>query len=244
MMDGARDLARGRGDTDSSEGLRVIWFSRDRSALLVHARSLKVRRPMWSVEPCVDATIAQKELTATRYDFLLLDCAEHSLSDSRRLFELTRNKEPAGRAVGLHAARDERDWARLGLMQMDDFVNKASSVFVPELCTRLERLAQRGRASEVRRFSGIEIDFITQMVRADGGAVQLAGHGWRIVQCLALAEGDCVSPEELCRFAGIQSSLSHANLQTEIWRLRNRLDKMRYLVESVRGRGYRLRRSS
>ncbi len=239
-----QDAAPGLEGTDSSERLRVIWFSRDRSTLLDDALSLKKRRPSWSVEPCANATTAQVELAGGEYDFVLLDCAEHSLLESSKLFELARTEKLTEGAVALHAARDERDWLRIGLMQMDDFVDKNSTLFVPELCTRLERLSRRARASAHRRFGGVEIDLITQMIQADDFTVHLSGHGWRIVYCLALAGGGCVSPQELCRFVGIQPSPSQANLQTEIWRLRSKLGKARDLIESVRGKGYRLRHTS
>jgi two-component system phosphate regulon response regulator PhoB len=86
----------------------------------------------------------------------------------------------------------------------------------------------------------LRLNLVEQTAEARGQRAELTGHGWRILLRLALERGATVSPEELCRFAGIQDSPTHSNLQTEVWRLKRRLGQAADLLDTVRGSGYRI----
>lgn len=86
----------------------------------------------------------------------------------------------------------------------------------------------------------ISIDTERQCVRRAGRAVALTAAEWRVVAVLADGRGQAVPRAELARILGSDGAeVSDNAVAVHLYNLRRKLG--RHTIETIRGRGFRLR---
>lgn len=126
----------------------------------------------------------------------------------------------------------------------DDYLCKP--FHMPEVLARLRALARRaaGWASSQLSAGGIELDLNGQKVRAGGVPVELTAFEYKVLKHLMLHAGKFVSKTDLTEHLYDEDADRDSNvLEVIVARLRRKLDPKRTLlpIETLRGRGYRLR---
>jgi DNA-binding response OmpR family regulator len=84
------------------------------------------------------------------------------------------------------------------------------------------------------------VDLERPLVSVKNRTEELPVHQWQLMKVLVQAMGQPVAAEALCKFAGIQASPHHANLQNAMSRLRRRLEGVSNRIATVKGVGYRI----
>ena len=126
----------------------------------------------------------------------------------------------------------------------DDYVHKP--VQFEELLARLQTVMRRagGWATGELTCEGISLNLRTQGVLVNGKAVELTTFEYRVLECLMLHAGEIVSKTELIeRMYEEEVQPEYNVVDVLIRRLRMKLDPADDIkpIETVRGRGYRLR---
>ena len=121
----------------------------------------------------------------------------------------------------------------------DDYLSKP--FHTPELLARLRALIRRaqGLASPRLRCGPLELDTRSGEVTVDGRPVSLTAHEYRLLAYLMHRPGQVVSRGELTEHLYAQDFDRDSNtIEVFVARLRRKLPAE--LIETVRGRGYRL----
>lgn len=126
----------------------------------------------------------------------------------------------------------------------DDYV--AKPFHTAEVLARLRALLRRaaGRAHPAIQVGGLVVDTASQTVTADGAGVTLTAYEYRLLEYLALHAGEVISKTELTEHLYEEEADHDSNVvEVLIARLRRKLDpqRTREPIETLRGRGYRLR---
>ncbi|MDX1656800.1 MAG: response regulator transcription factor, partial [Candidatus Competibacteraceae bacterium] len=126
----------------------------------------------------------------------------------------------------------------------DDYLVKP--FHMEELLARLRALVRRaaGWSSGVLRCPPVELDPAAQQVTVDGSEVELTAFEYKLLHYLMLHAGEVVSKGELNDHLYEEDLDRDSNvLEVLLGRLRRKLDPERTLepIETLRGRGYRLR---
>jgi two-component system response regulator PhoP len=125
----------------------------------------------------------------------------------------------------------------------DDYLVKP--FHIEELLARLNALLRRaaGWSQSLLQFGHFSIDTRSQEVCVDGKSIELTAYEYRLIEYLALHSGEVVSKSQLTEHLYAQDYERDSNvLEVFVGRLRRKLDpdnRMR-LIETLRGRGYRL----
>lgn len=121
----------------------------------------------------------------------------------------------------------------------DDFLTKPASIAV--ITARLRSLIRRSAAlssNQVERGS-LAYDFTTRTCRVAGAAVVLTSREDQVLRRLLLANGVCVTRQELFDDVwGPESGIDASNVDIYLRRLRDKLAPV--AIENVRGLGYRI----
>jgi two-component system, OmpR family, response regulator PhoP len=126
----------------------------------------------------------------------------------------------------------------------DDYLTKP--FHIEELHARLKALVRRAAGwAQSRLESGpITLDLATQEVSVEGRALELTGYEYRVLEHLMLHRGRVVSKTELTEHLYEQDADRDSNvIEVFVGRLRRKLDPEGRFnpIETLRGRGYRLR---
>ena len=126
----------------------------------------------------------------------------------------------------------------------DDYV--AKPFHTAEVLARLRALLRRaaGRAHPAIQVGGLVVDTASQTVAVDGAGVTLTAYEYRLLEYLALHAGEVISKTELTEHLYEEEADHDSNVvEVLIARLRRKLDpqRTREPIETLRGRGYRLR---
>lgn len=126
----------------------------------------------------------------------------------------------------------------------DDYLVKP--FHIEEVVARLRALVRRsaGWARSVIEAGPISIDTAAQTVTVDGHRVVLTAYEYRLLEYLAMHAGEVVSKTRLGEHIYDEEMERDSNvLEVLLTRLRRKLDpdRSREPIETLRGRGYRLR---
>lgn len=126
----------------------------------------------------------------------------------------------------------------------DDYLTKPFNM--EELLARLRALVRRaaGWADSVLAVGPFELDTARQELRRAGEPVVLTAFEYKLIEYLMLHAGKVVSKTELSEHVYAEEMERDSNvIEVLVGRLRRKLDPQRALdpIETLRGRGYRLR---
>jgi DNA-binding response OmpR family regulator len=102
-------------------------------------------------------------------------------------------------------------------------------------------LADRAQADPPSQWLGgdLLIDTARQAVRLNGAPIELTPFEWQVIALLAGQEGRVVSRADIARMIGGESDASDNAVAVHLYNLRRKLG--RHAIETIRGRGFRLR---
>lgn len=178
---------------------------------------------------------------AVNYDLVLLDLM---LPDGRGLdFLRARRAQGDVTPVIILTARDRISERIEGLNAgADDYLVKPFDL--SELSARIAAVARRytGNPNPLMTLADLEIDLAAKTVRRHGRAVELTAREWRLFETLLQHPGAVLSKAQLEEHLyDFDASFESNTIEVHISRLRKKLG--RDIIETVRGIGYRVRRS-
>jgi two-component system response regulator PhoP len=190
------------------------------------------------------ATAREGEYAATEFA-VALAIVDIGLPD-RSGVELVKRLRQAGRDLPILVLTARSHWQdKVQALDAgaDDYVVKPFSI--EEVCARINALLRRaaGAAEPVIAHGPLAINTRSQEVRVRDQVVSLTTYEYRVLELLALRAGQVVSKAELTDQLYEQDFERDSNvLEVFMTRLRNKLDPDRTLglIETLRGRGYRL----
>ncbi len=176
-------------------------------------------------------------------DIAVLDLSLPELSGT----EILRRWRAEGRTFPVLALTGRAEWQD-GITGLeagaDDYLCKP--FHHSELLARLNGLIRRtpGGASSALSVGGFELRLGTRTVYANRAPVKLTAFEHKVLECLMLHAGEFVSKHELAQHLYDDDADCDSNVvEVLVARLRRKLDPKRTLalIETMRGRGYRLR---
>lgn len=193
------------------------------------------------MEPTVCGTVASGvELGARQsFDIILLDrmlpdgegldvcSALRARGNMTPVLMLTARGEVADRVSGLRSGADD--------YQVKPFE-------LDELLARLNALARRSAHASVMKLGALEIDRLGRRVRVDGRTLDLTSIEYRLLVRLATEGGNAVARASLLLDVwGLKFDPGSGIVEVHVSRLRDKLGESAWMVETVRGTGYRFR---
>jgi DNA-binding response OmpR family regulator len=176
------------------------------------------------------------------FDAIVLDVMLPGISG----FDVARELRDRGvtTPILMLTARDDEDDVIRGLQQgADGYLPKPFRI--GELEARLRALKRRVgmEKNTVLRFDDLELDRVKREVRRDGRDVNLTNIEFKLLETLMLKPGRVFSKDELLRMVwGLTFDPGTGVLNVHLGNLRGKVEAegATRLIETVRGRGYRL----
>jgi len=194
------------------------------------------------VDVCDSGADALKHATTGVYDVVVLDwmvpdvdgvatCrAIRKAGIATPILMLTARALPSERVLGLDSGAD-------------DYLTKPFDI--EELLARVRALIRRASEGGKLRCGELEIDQIAHQARLRGQALVLTTREFALLLALAKRADQVVTRTDLLANIWSVSFDSGSNLlDVHMSRLRDKLGDCRWMIETVRGRGYRLRTES
>jgi two-component system phosphate regulon response regulator PhoB len=181
-------------------------------------------------------------------DLVLLDLMLPDLPGTEVCKALKEDKATRGMAVVMLTARGEEIDRVVGFeLGADDYIVKPFSV--RELLLRIQAILRRGKGEEepeeaTIRFGCLEIDRQAHRVWVEGHEIELTALEFRLLTTLYDRRNRVQTRSALLDDVwGIQADITTRTVDTHVKRLREKLERARDYVETVRGVGYRFRAS-
>lgn len=216
--------------------MRVLVIEDDASIRDVLDRGLRAEG--FDVETCEDGAIGltralDMEHTAIVLDLLLPGLSGYAVCDGVRAAGI-------GTPILVLTAKSG-DYDQIDLLDAgaDDFITKPASIAV--IAARLRVLIRRSASLTTSRIDCGELsyDLATRACAIDGAPVVLTNREDQLLRRLLLANGACVSRQELLDDVwGIDAGVGPTNLDIYIRRLRDKLAPV--AIANIRGIGYRI----
>ncbi len=122
----------------------------------------------------------------------------------------------------------------------DDYLGKPFEL--EELLARVDALQRRGRGSWLIEEGPLQMDRRARTVLVGGTRVDLTLREYALLERLALARGEVVARQSLLEDVwNVRFDPGTSVLNVHVSRLRDKLGRFAWLVETVPNRGYRLR---
>lgn len=181
---------------------------------------------------------AQASVALIKYDLILLDLM---LPDGKGLdFLKTRRKANDNTPVIILTARDQLSDRIAGLNAgADDYLVKPFDL--SELSARIAAVARRysGNPNPLLQIKGLEIDLISHTVKQADSVIELTAREWTLFEALLQHPGVLLSRAQLeDHLYAFGSEIESNTVEVHISRLRKKLG--RDIIDTVRGRGYRI----
>jgi two-component system phosphate regulon response regulator PhoB len=224
---------------------RTILIASGDAATLVEARE-PLEAAGFDVSEADQGELAISAARKARPALVLLDLALVEPSGTEVLRRLRRNRGTAELPVILLSDRGEEIDRVIGFeLGADDFVAKPFSA--RELALRVQAVLRRAAVDgatdgEHLVFGRLRIDVPRHQVFIEGKLAELTALEFRLLLDLASRRGHVQRRDELLdRVWRYPTSLETRTVDTHVKRLREKLGAAGYLIETVRGVGYRFR---
>jgi DNA-binding response OmpR family regulator len=185
---------------------------------------------------------AELELAKRSFDIVVLDWMLPDGDGLDLCARLTARQPPV--PVLMLTARGELHDRVTGLRTgADDYLTKPFEV--EELLARVDAVHRRANQSWVTRVGALEMDRRAQIVHASGKRLELTSREYALLARLADCPDECVSRTTLLLDVW-NTAFDPASgvIDVHVSRLRDKLGELAWMVETVRGRGLRLRTTS
>ncbi len=189
---------------------------------------------------CSRGTDAVQQARSVDYDVILLDWMLPDLDGLEVCRELRRGGSVA--PIIMLTARGEVRERVLGLAAgADDYVVKPFEI--DELLARIQALLRRTHGFGRLQVGPLEFDRLRRAVTLSGQALDLTPREYALLLLLAHQDGRPVGRSEMLAQVWSTSFDPGSNLvDVQISRLRDKLGDHAWMIDTVRGRGYRLRK--
>lgn len=189
---------------------------------------------------CSRGADAVQQARAVDYDVILLDWMLPDLDGLEVCRELRRGGSVA--PIIMLTARGEVRERVLGLAAgADDYVVKPFEI--DELLARIQALLRRTQGFGRLQVGALEFDRMRRAVTLAGRPLDLTAREYALLLLLAHHEGRPVGRSEMLAQVWSTSFDPGSNLvDVQISRLRDKLGEHAWMIDTVRGRGYRLRK--
>lgn len=193
----------------------------------------------FTTDLCTSGADAVQQASAVTYDIILLDWMLPDLDGLAVCRELRRGGGVA--PIIMLTARGEVRERVLGLEAgADDYVVKPFEI--DELLARVQALLRRTHGFGRLKVGPLEIDRLQRRVAVDGAALDLTAREYALLLFLAHQPGRAVARSELLAHVWTTQFDPGSNLvDVHISRLRDKLGEHAWMIDTVRGKGYRLR---
>ncbi len=192
-------------------------------------------------EPRICGTLksAEEALATASFDIVVLDWMLPD-GEGLELCGRLRNRQPPVPVLMLTARGEVHDRV-MGLRTgADDYVTKPFDV--EELLARLIAVHRRANQSWITCAGPLEIDRRAQVVRAHGKRLDLTSREYTLLARLADVPGQCVSRDALLTDVwNMTFDPGSGLIDVHVSRLRDKLGDLSWMVETIRGHGFRLR---
>jgi DNA-binding response OmpR family regulator len=193
----------------------------------------------FTVDRCSSGADAVTQARAGFYNLVLLDWMIPDLDG----LEVCRQIRRSGSTVPILmlTARDQVGERVLGLdAGADDYLVKPFEI--EELVARIHALLRRSAGHAQLRLGALEIDRAGHRVLVDGKALDLTARELALLMHLALRDNRVVTRSELLsQVWSVRFDPESNVVEVHISRLRDKLGRCAWMIETVRGRGYRFR---
>lgn len=194
----------------------------------------------WVTDQCTHGLDAVRQARSVEYDVILLDWMLPDIDGLAVCRELRRAGSVA--PIIMLTARGEVSERVLGLEAgADDYMVKPFEI--DELLARISALLRRTHGFGRLQVGVLEIDRLRRVVTLESKPIDLTGREYALLLCLASQEGRVVARSELLAQVWATHFDPGSNLiDVQISRLRDKLGDHAWMIDTVRGKGYRLRR--
>ena len=219
-------------------GMKALIVEDDVKVALFIARVL--REEGWVTDQCAHGQDALRQAAAVEYDVVLLDWMLPDVDGLEVCRELRRRGSVV--PIIMLTARGEVRERVLGLEAgADDYMMKPFEI--DELLARIQALLRRTHGFGRLVIGDLEIDRLKRVVVLAGRPLELTSREYALLLYLASQEGRVVARSELLAQVWATNFDPGSNLiDVQISRLRDKLGTHSWMVDTVRGKGYRLRR--
>jgi DNA-binding response OmpR family regulator len=188
---------------------------------------------------CVSGADAVRQANAVAYDVVLLDWMLPDLDGLAVCRELRRGGTVT--PIIMLTARGEVRERVLGLEAgADDYVVKPFEI--DELLARIQAVLRRTHGFGRMQLGALEIDRLQRRVILGGRTLDLTAREYMLLLCLAHQADRVVARSELLSQVWATQFDPGSNLvDVHISRLRDKLGEHAWMIDTVRGKGYRLR---
>jgi DNA-binding response OmpR family regulator len=184
-----------------------------------------------------------RRLDANRYDAITLDRLLPD-ADGLDVVKQLRAKRDTTPVLMISALSDLDERVRGLRAGGDDYLGKP---FAPEeLVARVEALVRRGQPAAVEtalQYEALKMDLINRQVTFDGQALDLKPTEYRLLEYLLRHDGRILTREMILEQVwGYRFDPGTNAIEVHVARLRSRLQEVgaAQLIQTIRGRGYRL----
>ena len=194
------------------------------------------------VDFAADGLMAMQLAGSARFDAIILDVMLPGL-DGIQVCRRLRKENHLTTPILMLTARDQLDDKLAGFeVGADDYLVKPFDM--PELVARLDALIRRGRGIEsVYTVGGLTMNLETMEVHRDGQEIKLSRTMFDILRVLLRESPKVVPRDTLERELWGDDLPDSDTLRSHLYNLRRAVDKPfdRPLIETLAGRGYRIR---
>jgi DNA-binding response OmpR family regulator len=242
-VDGPLQAGRGVVELRAMAKTRIMLVEDEQDIATLVARRL--RREGYEVTTADDGAEGLKCIQRDRPDLLLLDLMLPGIDGLEITRQLKGSPATAGIPIIMLTARSEEEDIVVGLgLGADDYITKPFSASV--LVARIDAVMRRANsatddeATDLRA-GPVVIDSARYVATVDDEPIELTLTEFRLLEAIIKARGRVLTRDQLIDHAiGPDVIVTDRTIDVHITALRRKLGQARWLVETVRGIGYRL----
>lgn len=190
---------------------------------------------------CGTLKAAEQSLAEKAFDLVVLDWMLPD-GDGLDLCQRLRSQSPPLPVLMLTARGEVHERVQGLRAGADDYVTKPFDV--DELLARIETVHRRVNSPWKQTFGDLEIDRRAQLIRANGRTIDFTAREYALIVRLADCPNTCVTRGAL--LADVWNTPFDPGsgvIDVNVSRSRHKLGELAWMIETVRGQGFRLRTS-